>query len=128
MPTVTYKRPLGPEELLRNPGAYLGPPPEAAVADLSVPKIDAHLAQDPFEYVGPTGFDQKPDKHARVRQQISAGHAVEMPIMSSPSGSLGGVKVIDGRHRLYNLKMLGVLRVDVVVPASQLNLFLSAFG
>ena len=101
--------------------------------ELDLEKIDSYLSKAILGYVGPGGSDSKELKHQRVRAMITRGDTIDMPVMyatmsQSEEDFHRSVHVGDGRHRLWNLKNMGLRRVHVVVPAFQAHLFTQVFG
>lgn len=132
---LKFTLPIEPQRLfeVQEPHAHHTTHPVPEVVDLDLAKIDSVLALAPFGYVGDGGSEQKPEKHNRVRQLISSGDEIEMPIMSAvqsstPAEFRKSVRVRDGRHRLWNLHQMGYKRVSVVVPKFQAALFIQFFG
>lgn len=132
---VRFKIPDAPEYsfAVREPGVHPMSHPKAAVVELDLIKIDSHLSEADYGYVGPNGSDSKAEKHQRVRSKIENGEVIDMPVMYAVLGGSvedfrRSVHVGDGRHRLWNLKNVGLRRVQIVVPAFQADLFVQVFG
>lgn len=55
------------------------------------------------------------------------GVTIEAPVLYSWDGSAGLISIIDGRHRLAALEILGSQHAVIMVPASQVTLFQTVF-
>jgi hypothetical protein len=77
----------------------------------------------------PNGFAFTPDGIRRGAQKklIIAGNAIDASIFYSNNGTQSGITVVDGRHRIAALNILGAKEALIMVPASQTALFLSTF-
>jgi hypothetical protein len=94
-----------------------------------VPKVDASLARDPGNYVGPGGEGGIRDRYKNFGEWLAQRDqqgGVEAPRMAI--GPRGEATVGNGRHRFGYARDAGVEAVPVVVPNEQAGEFATRFG
>lgn len=67
----------------------------------------------------------------RVMTQIGllqAGTPIDAPVMYAERDTLDSILIWDGRHRITALHELGATFIPVMVPESQVELFVTEFG
>jgi len=70
-------------------------------------------------------------KASRVQFQVTSiqsGNPIDAPVMCSDFDTTDSIRFVDGRHRTVALHGLGAARVPVMVPESQISLFLDYLG
>ncbi|MEA5125349.1 ParB N-terminal domain-containing protein [Xanthomonas floridensis] len=59
---------------------------------------------------------------------IQSGTTIDAPVMCSDLDTDGSIRFVDGRHRTVALQQLGATKIPVMVPKSQIKLFLDYLG